>query len=121
MDKKEEDSKRLKYTRAIERFVRSVIGYLVKEEESTFEGFVERVHKQLEFVEKVEPVTIYKEEFQVVENFVNELIHIANGTCDDFTKLRNDLLHKSNQLHKRKNQKKYKKDKHQKSKYREWE
>jgi hypothetical protein len=119
--KQQQETQRLKYVRVLERFVRSVIGYLVKEDESTFEGFVARVEKQYEFVKKVEPVALYKTELQEVEHLVQELLNVADHECEDFDKLRDDLLHKSNQLHKNKNQKKYKKDKHSKKKFKEWE
>jgi len=116
-----EEAQRLKYVRVLERFVRSVIGYLVKEEDVDFQGFQARVSKQYEFLKKVEPVYLYKEEFQLVERFVQTLLNLADHGCDDFEKLREDLLHQSNIIHKNKNQKRYKKDKHSKKKFKEWD
>ena len=119
--KQQQEAQRLKYVRVLERFVRSVIGYLVKEDACDFEGFVARVEKQYEFVKKIDPVALYKAEFQEVERLVQELLNLSSHECEDFEKMREDLLYKSNQLHKNRNQKKYKKDKHSKKKFKEWE
>lgn len=116
-----EETQRLKYVRVLERFVRSVIGYLVKEEETDFEGFQARVAKQYEFLKKVEPQYLYKAEFQTIERLVQELLNRADQECENFKKLREDMLHLSNQLHKDKNQKRYRKDKHSKKKFKEWD
>ena len=116
-----DEAQRLKYVRVLERFVRSVIGYLVKEEETNFEGFQTRVSKQYEFLKKVEPVYLYKEEFQTTERFVQQLLNVADTECEDFSKLKDELLHQSNLIHKTKNQKRYKKDKHSKKKFKEWD
>ncbi len=120
-EKQIEETQRLKYVRVLERFVRSVIGYLVKEDECDFEGLQARVAKQYEFLKKVEPVYLYKEEFQFVERMVQTLLNAADSECEDFKKLREDLLHQSNIIHKNKNQKRYKKDKHSKKKFKEWD
>lgn len=119
--KQKDEAQRLKYVRVLERFVRSVIGYLVKEEDVNFEGFQARVAKQYEFVKKVDPVHLYKEEFQLVERFVQQLVNTADHECEDFDKLREALLHQSNLIHKNKNQKRYKKDKHSKNKFKDWD
>lgn len=119
--KQQDEAQRLKYVRVLERFVRSVIGYLVKEEETDFEGYQARVAKQYEFLKKVEPVYLYKEEFQMIERLVQQLLNVADHECEDFKKLREDLLRQSNLLHKTKNQKRYKKDKHQKGKFKDWD
>ena len=38
--KRIDDTKRLKYVRVLDKFIRACIGYLVKEEESTFEDIL---------------------------------------------------------------------------------
>ncbi len=101
--------------------MRSVIGYLVKEEDTDFEGFCKRVQKQNSFLERVEAVPLYKEEFSQIEKFVKELQALAVSECEDFQKLRADLLYRSNTIHKQRNQRKYKKDKHSKSKFSDWD
>lgn len=116
-----DEAQRLKYVRVLERFVRSVIGYLVKEEDIDFEGYQARVAKQYEFLKKVDPVYLYKEEFQLSERFVQQLLNAADGECEDFDKMREELLHQSNIIHKNKNQKRYKKDKHFKHKFKDWD
>lgn len=116
-----DEAQRLKYVRVLERFVRSVIGYLVKEDDIDFLGFQARVAKQYEFLKKVEPVYLYKEEFQITERFVQQLLNVSERECEDFDKLKEDLLHQSNVIHKTKNQKRYKKDKHSKKKFKDWD
>lgn len=121
VDKRAQDTRRLRYVRVLERFVRSVIGYLVKEENATFGGFKGKVTKQARLVDVAVREELYKEEMVQLERFVQKLRNAATEECEDFTALRDELLYQSNQLEKQKNQRKYKKDKHRGSKFEEWE
>lgn len=114
-----QDAKRTKYIRALERFKRSVMGYLIKDE--GFDGFCARVEKQKTFLDQVDAVELYKEEFQLLEQFVKKLIQATHADSVEYETVKGTLLHASNQLHKDKNRKKYRKDKHQKSKFNEWD
>ena len=115
--KQQEDADRLRYIRVTERFIRSVVGYLVKEDDVTFEGFCARVYKQKAFMDKAKKVPLYKAEYTQMLVFVTQLLSATKDEPEDFEKLRGDLLHTSNQLHKSRNNTKYKKDKHSKHKY----
>ena len=121
MDKRAQDARRLRYVRVLERFVRSVIGYLVKEENASFGGFKGKVTKQARLVDLVPKEDLYKEEMVMLAQFVEKLRRAAAEECEDFAKLREDLLYQSNQMEKQKNQRKYKKDKHRDRKFDEWE
>ena len=107
--------------RVLERFVRSVIGYLVKEENASFGGFKAKVTKQGRLVDVAPKEELYKEEMVMLERFVAKLRESASAECEDFAKLREELLYHSNQMEKQKNKRKYKKDKHQGRKFDEWE
>ncbi len=120
-DKRAQDARRLKYVRVLERFVRSVMGYLVKEDDITFGGFKGKVTKQGRLVDVTPKEELYKEEMVMLEQFVQKLRDAAAGECEDFAKLREELLYQSNQMQKQKNRRKYKKDKHQNKKFDEWE
>lgn len=121
VDKRAQDARRLKYVRVLERFVRSVIGYLVKEEDAGFGGFKAKVNKQGRLVDVAKKEELYKEEMVMLEQFVDRLRRAASEECGDFAALRNELLYQSNQMEKQKNKRKYKKDKHQGKKFEEWE
>lgn len=115
--KQKEDIGRLRYIRALERFTRSVMGYLAKEEETDFEGFTARVGKQYELLKKAEKTPLYKAEYVQQEAFVDQILAAARAECEEFDALRQKLLYASNQLHKNRNSKKYKKEKHTKQSY----
>lgn len=115
--KQKEDANRLRYIRVIERFIRSVVGYLVKEEKADFEGFCARVAKQKTFLDQVEPAVLYKAEYTKREQFVKTLLDATKEVPEDFSTLKSSLCYTSNQIHKNKNNMKYKKDKHTKHKY----
>ena len=120
-EKRSSDLKRTKYIRALDRFLRSVMGYLAKEKDNSFEGFQARVSVQKKFLEAVESVAIYKEEYIQTKLLVERIVHISDEECENFQELKESLLYLSNQLHKLKNQKKYKKEKHTQKKFSEWD
>jgi hypothetical protein len=122
VDKRAQDAKRLKYVRLLERFVRSVIGYLAKEENTTFGGFKGKVTKQARLLDVASKEELYKEEMVMLEAFVQKLRSAAAEECEDFPRLKEALLYHSNQLEKQKKQRKYKKEKHRgSSRFEEWE
>ena len=93
-------NKRVKYIRALDRFVKSAINIL-KREDFDDEIFIKRVEKNTQILEKVEPVLLKK----ALENFANSVIQNKN---------KDELLKEANLLDKLKNSKNYKKERHKK-------
>ena len=87
--------KRVKYLRALEKFAKSAINGLKRDDFDEAE-FRQRVEKNAKVIEKVE----YSE---ALESFINLLIKNAS---------KEELLKAANLLDKLKNQKTYKKEKH---------
>jgi len=63
---------------------------------------------------------LYKGELQDLQKLVKKMIAYKESH-EDIQNIKEDLLYQSNQLDKSKNARRYKKDKHSKSKYEEWE
>jgi len=115
-----ENANRLKYIRALERFQKSIISYLSNNADATKEIYDKKVDNALRLLSRVDEVQIYKGELQDLESLVKKMISYRD-TKEDIESIQNDLLYLSNQLDKSKNARRYKKDKHSKSKYNEWE
>lgn len=98
--------KRVKYIRALEKFVKSIIGIL-KRDDFDEVLFKQRVEKSFESLKKVEAVYLDQPYTKGLLEFVN----LALNNNDQV-----ELLKTFNQLEKLKNSK-YKKDKHKKSYY----
>lgn len=98
----EEKAKRVKYIRALEKFAKSAISAL-KRDDFIQSEFRARVEKNAKILEKLEPVYLDSPYSKQLEIFINNVV--ANGSRDE-------LLRDANQLEKLKNQKSYKKDKH---------
>lgn len=99
-----EKDKRVKYIRALDRFAKSAIG-LLKREDFDAEIFKKRVEKNIEILNKVEPVLLNEPYTKALENFVNSVV------CN---KSKDELLKEANLLDKLKNSKSYKKQKYKK-------
>lgn len=104
MINKNEKSDRIRYIRALERFVSSAVSIL-KRDDFDMEIFKIRVGKNYEILKKVEPVFLDQPYPKSLENFARSLID--GGDKDE-------LLKEANLLEKLKNSKTYKKDKHKK-------
>lgn len=98
----DEKAKRVKYIRALERFAKSAI-FTLKRDDFNADEFRLRVAKNAKILEKVEPVFLDSSYTKSLENFINSLIN---------DKSKDELLKEANQLDKLKNSKNYKKDKH---------
>lgn len=96
--------KRVRYLRALEKFAKSAINGLKREDFDELQ-FRSRVVKNTEILAKIEPVYLDSSYSKELEKFVN--LVIANASRDD-------LLDAANSLEKLKNSKAYKKDKHKK-------
>lgn len=116
---KTDSSLRLKYIRVLERFLKSIVAYLSKSEDLSYENFTKKVDNNLRYLEKIKSVELYKGEFSDLESLVKEIISYRNNP-KDIEQIKNDILLKANRLEKSKNRKKYKKDKHKEAKFSEW-
>ena len=96
--------KRVKYLRGLEKFAKSAISGL-KREDFEEERFRARVEKNAEILVKIEPVYLDSPYSKGLENFVNLVISKQS---------REELLNSANALEKLKNSKTYKKEKHKK-------
>jgi len=115
-----ENSNRLRYIRALERFHKSIVSYLSNSEELTKERYDKKIDNALRVYNRVEEIALYKGELQDLQKLVKKMIAYKKSDTD-IESIKEDLLYSSNQLDKSKNARRYKKDKHSKSKYDEWE
>ncbi|BCX79199.1 hypothetical protein [Campylobacter sp. 19-13652] len=108
MDVVEEKTRRVKYIRALERVAKAAISGL-KRADFDEVAFKERVRKNMQVLDKIEPVYLDQPYTKALEAFVNGLLTHAT---------KEQLLKSANALEKLKNQRTYKKDKH-KNKFKE--
>ncbi len=114
------NSLRLRYIRALERFHKSVVSYLSSTSDITKEGYETKVNNSLKLLQRVEETALYKGDFQDLEKLIKKIINYKNSdkNIDD---IKEEILYESNQLDKTKNARHYKKDKHSHSKFNDWE
>lgn len=117
--KRVEDAKRLKYVRALERFHKSIQGFLHNTEELTHKSYAKKVDNALKVLNRVESVQLYKGEFQELEKLVKKIIAYKESD-EEIETIKCDVLYSSNQLEKSKNKRRYKKEKYSHSQE-EWE
>lgn len=115
-----ENSTRLRYVRALERFHKSMVSYLSNTPELKKEGFDKKVDNSLKLLNRVEEIALYKGELQELQKLVQKIIAYKESD-EDIQKIKEDVLYSSNQLDKSKNARRYKKDKHVRDKYQDWE
>lgn len=111
-----EKTQRLRYVRALEKFVRSNIGVL-KEEPFSFESLFQRVEKNYTILKEIPAVRLDASYPIALENYANMLLqatHNKNLDDDTIEEIKENLLKEANLLHKEKMGLKYKKDKHKK-------
>ncbi|NPA60228.1 MAG: hypothetical protein GXO30_07180 [Epsilonproteobacteria bacterium] len=115
-----ENSNRLRYIRALERFHKSIVSYLLNTEELSQEKYTKKIQNAKKLLDRIDEVALYKGELQDLQLLVKKMIHLVDSdkNIDD---IKDEVLYASNQLDKSKNAKRYKKDKHTKSKYSDWE
>ena len=118
MDKINDKSIRLKYVRYLEKFHKRSIS-LLKHNSFDAEIFIKNINKYYDELKLIPSIRLDSAYLQLLENYVNLTLQYTANYEDDFTKQRDDLLHKSNQLHKEKNKSNYKKDKHKKKSFNE--
>lgn len=115
-----ENSTRLRYIRALERFHKSIISYLSNTPELTQERFDKKVESAQKLLNRVEEVQIYKGELQELQKLVKKIISHKESQ-GDIQEIKEEILYSSNQLEKSKNARRYKKDKHTSDKFEDWE
>ena len=119
MDNKNEKDIRLKYTRGLEKFVRSNISYL-KDPTFEFNIFQKRVKRTFEMLKKIPSIRLNATYPIALENYVNLVLQILNVkdlNNEEIQEIQIKLLKEANLLHKEKNKTQYKKDKHKKSSF----
>jgi len=115
-----ENSNRLRYIRALERFHKSMVSFLINSEDMTKERYDKKIDNALKVYSRVEEIALYKGELQDLQKLVKKMI-ACKESSEDIENIKEELLYESNQLDKNKNARRYKKDKHSKSKYEDWE
>ena len=115
-----ENSNRLRYIRALERFHKSMVSYFVNTSELSKEGFEKKINNSLKLLNRVDEIALYKGELQDLQNLVKKIISLKDS-AKDIEDIKNEIIYGSNQLDKSKNAKRYKKDKHSNSKYSDWD
>lgn len=115
-----ENSNRLRYIRALERFHKSMVSYLSSPIDITKEGYEKKCTNALKLLQRVEEIALYKGDFQDLQKLVAKMIAYKDS-ADDIEEIKQDILYTSNQLEKTKNNRKYKKEKHSKAQFKEWE
>lgn len=114
-----DNSNRLRYIRALERFHKGVISYLLNTEELSHKGYDKKIENSLKLLNRIDEVDIYKGEIKDLQTLVKKMISYKESE-EDIENIKEELLYSSNQLDKSKNARRYKKDKHANSKYDEW-
>ncbi len=114
-----DNANRLRYIRALERFHKGMISYLLNTEELTYKGFNKKIENSLKLLNRIEEIDLYKGELKDLQTLVKKMISYKDSE-EDIDNIKEELLYGSNQLDKSKNAKRYKKDKHANSKYDDW-
>lgn len=118
--KKAEDAARLRYIRVLERFFKSIVSYLSRQEGVTKEGFEKKIDNNLRYLERTAKAKLYKGEYSDLETLVQRMIDYRSADMP-VDGIKEDLLYRANQLEKSINRRRYKKDKHASSSFKEWE
>ncbi len=115
-----ENSNRLRYVRALERFHKSIISYLQSTAELSNGGYAKKIESSLKVLQKVEEAPLYKGDLQDLQKLIFKMISFADAD-KEMQEIKEELIYTSNQLEKTKNARRYKKDKHSQSKFDDWE
>jgi len=119
-NKREDNTKRLRYIRVLERFTSSIVNYLSKVDDATKETFDKKVDNNRRYLDRIEKIALYKGEFNELEKLVDKIILYREGD-EEIDEIKKDILYQANQIEKSVNQRQYKKDKHTTSKFKDWE
>jgi len=114
-----DNAQRLRYIRALERFHKSIISYLLNTEDLSKKGFIKKIDNALKLLNRVDEIDLYKGELKDLQTLVKKIILLKDSE-DSVSDIKDNIIYSSNQLDKSKNAKRYKKDKHTNSKYDDW-
>ncbi|WP_455755550.1 hypothetical protein [Sulfurimonas sp.] len=114
-----DSSNRLRYIRALERFHKSIVSYLMNTPELSKKGFDKKIDNALKLLNRIEEIDLYKGELKDLQTLVKKIISLKDSE-DAIEDIKDNIIYSSNQLDKSKNSKRYKKDKHVNSKYDDW-
>lgn len=114
-----DNAQRLRYIRALERFHKGMVSYLMNTTELTRVGYDKKITSSLKLLNRIEEIDLYKGELKDLQTLVKKMISFQ-GSDDDIENVKEALLYATNQLDKSKNARRYKKDKHTNSKYDDW-
>jgi len=119
-EKKIENTKRLRYIRVLDRFMKSITGYFAKSAEISKEVFDRKIDNNRKYLERIEPVALHKGEFDDLEKLVKKILAFRDSD-EEIDTIKQELLYAANQLEKSINSRRYKKDKHTADKFKDWE
>jgi hypothetical protein len=118
MEKMNDKAIRLKYVKYLEKFHKKSLG-LLKHNNFDANIYIQNINKYYEELKTIQSIRLDSSYLKMLENYVNLTLSYTSNFDGDFSKEKEDLLHKSNQLHKEKNNTNYKKDKHKKKNFNE--
>jgi Leucine-rich repeat (LRR) protein len=120
VDKKIENAQRLRYVRLLVRFLNSVVAYLSKSESLNKEQFVKRIENNSKYLDRIEPVALYKSELTDLEALVKKIksLALSEKSIEDIS---DEILHSANKLEQSNNSRRYKRDKHKNDQYKDWQ
>lgn len=113
------NANRLRYIRALERFHKGMVSFLMNTDDLTHKGFDKKIENSLKLLNRIEEINLYKGELKDLQTLVKKMISYKDSQ-EDIDNIKEEILYESNQLDKSKNAKRYKKDKHAHAKYDEW-
>jgi len=119
-DKRVENAQRLRYVRLLERFLNSIISYLSKSEHLSKEAYIKRIENNAKYIDRTEPVPLYKSELTDLETLVRRMRTVAASEMS-IEEIADEILHAANKLEQSNNSRRYKKDKHKNDQYKDWE
>ena len=114
-----DSSNRLRYIRALERFHKSIISYLMNTSGLSKKGFNKKLENALKLLNRIDEIDLYKGELKDLQNLVKKIVSYKDSQ-KEIQDIKDEIIYSSNQLDKNKNAKRYKKDKHVNSKYDDW-
>ena len=115
-----DNSQRVRYVRALERFHKSIVSYISSTSILSKEGYDKKVENSLKVLQRVDEIALYKGDLQELQKLVKKII-LYKSSDKDMQEVKDDILYASNQLDKTKNARRYKKEKRSHSKFGEWE
>lgn len=119
-DKRVENAQRLRYIRLLDRFLNSVLSYLIKSEVPSKENYIKRIVNNSKYLDRTEPIALYKSELIDLEHLVKKMKSLATSDLS-IEEISRDVLRAANKLEQSNNNRRYKKDKHKDTQFKDWE